>query len=263
MLSKLLKYEFKATARYFAPIYLALLGFALINKFIKPFETIESSNNFTLQAVISFLTTAAYFALIVGVIVMTVVIMIQRFYKNLLSDEGYLSFTLPVETWKHILNKLLISLLWSFLSVVVTICSILILVDFADIREIFTVILEGFNTFLGTAGFFTVPIYMLLMAASGITMIYAAIALGHQFSGHKLIASFGMYCALYMGYQIVLTLFIFLFSKTLFKTFFISTVPALADINTIILIFTFIAALFVSVNFTITNVVLKRKLNLE
>jgi len=35
MLGKLLKYEFKATARLFLPLYLALLAFALINCFLQ------------------------------------------------------------------------------------------------------------------------------------------------------------------------------------------------------------------------------------
>ena len=43
MLTKLLKYEFRATARLFLPLYLALIVFALINRFISPFKMLEST----------------------------------------------------------------------------------------------------------------------------------------------------------------------------------------------------------------------------
>ncbi len=58
---------------------------------------------------------------------MTLTMMIQRFNKNLLSDEGYLMHTLPVKPWKHIASKLLASMLWMIGSVVVALISILVI----------------------------------------------------------------------------------------------------------------------------------------
>jgi hypothetical protein len=56
---------------------------------------------------------------------MTLIVLIQRFYKNLLGDEGYLMFTLPVQSWSHILSKLAVSMLWTVVSGGVALCSIL------------------------------------------------------------------------------------------------------------------------------------------
>ena len=49
MLGKLMKYEIKATARLFLPLYAALLVFSLINRFLNPFAIGESINNINLQ----------------------------------------------------------------------------------------------------------------------------------------------------------------------------------------------------------------------
>ena len=90
MLSKLLKYELKATGRIFLPLFLALLLFAGINRFTL------SPDEFDAPAMISMIM---YIIIMVGMFVMTFIMMIQRFYKNLLSDEGYLMLTLPVKPW--------------------------------------------------------------------------------------------------------------------------------------------------------------------
>ena len=46
---KLLKYEAKATARSFLPIYLAILLFALINRVINPFDKVSDGVSVTVE----------------------------------------------------------------------------------------------------------------------------------------------------------------------------------------------------------------------
>lgn len=41
----------------------------------------------------------------VALFVLTMIVIIQRFYKGLLCDEGYLMFTLPVKPWQLIATK--------------------------------------------------------------------------------------------------------------------------------------------------------------
>ncbi|HHV98823.1 MAG TPA: ABC transporter permease [Clostridiaceae bacterium] len=263
MLANLMKYEIKGTARLFIPLYLALLLFALLNRIINPFGMIESSENFNLQVMFSIISITVYFILIVGIFVMTLIIMIQRFYKNLLGDEGYLMFTLPVKSWQHIVSKLLVSMLWTILSFIMAICSILILVDsdnlFKEIRQL----ISRFTDIFGSAGFFTLPYYALLSLTTGILMIYAAIALGHLFSKHKLMASFGMYCVLYVIYQVVMVLFILVFGKKIFTPVLSSPIPTPSDINTLVFSFSIPTILIMAANFILTNYILQKKLNLE
>ncbi len=121
MLGKLLKYEFSATARIFFPIYGLVLLMAGITRLIWKMDT-ESVN------IPRMISMSVYVALLVAMFVITLIVTIQRFYKNLLGDEGYLSFTLPVKVHSQIDAKMLITLLWSVLSVVVSAVSIFLLV---------------------------------------------------------------------------------------------------------------------------------------
>jgi len=263
MLAKLMKYEIKGTARLFVPLYLVLLLFALLNRIINPFSLIETSENFNLQVLLSIISVTIYFMLIIGVFVMTLVIMIQRFYKNLLGDEGYLMFTLPVKSWQHIVSKLLISMLWSILSFIVAICSILILVNIDNIGDELHNLNSLFIEVFGPAWILTLSYYALLGLAAGILMIYAAIALGHLFNKHKLMASFGMYCILYVVNQLIMVLFMLIYGKTIFSTLITSATPTPSDINTLIFSFSIPTIIITAAHFILTNYILQKKLNLE
>lgn len=263
MLRKLLKYETKATARLFIPLYFAVLIFAVANKLLNPFGAFETSTNLNLHIILSFISYFIYFALIISIIVMTFVIMIQRFYKNLLGDEGYLMFTLPVKTWKHIVSKILVAMMWIILSFLTVLYSILILVDTSivlrELPNIFKLFIDNF----GYTGLIIMPLYALIASASNIIMIYAAIALGHLIPKHKLLASFGMYGILYIAYQTILTLFIFAFKNTIFASIISSTTPTPSMVNTFLISLALISTVLIMGHFILINFTLKKKLNLE
>ena len=101
-----MKYELKATTRIFLPLFAAALLSALINRVIM----LLSPGSWQAPAVISM---TLYVIILIGMFVMTFIVLIQRFYKNLLSEEGYLMHTLPVNPRVHITGKLLITSLWT------------------------------------------------------------------------------------------------------------------------------------------------------
>ncbi len=264
MLRKLLKYEFRATARLFLPLYLALIVFALINRFISPFKMLQSSTYFLdLQAIIGLLVMMAYFALIIGVIVMTVLIMIQRFYKSLLGDEGYLMFTLPVHPWQHIVSKLIAAMVWTMASFSVTMGSIVIISGVTELWRPLMEAVNAFREFFGVSGFFVLPAAALVSLVSGILMIYAAIALGHLFPRHKLLASFAMYCALHVVSQVITLMIIMLMAPVFYQILGDVTEPTALVIN--LGIFTLsLPTLILAIGYFILNdMILKRRLNLE
>ena len=263
MLSKLLKYEFQATARLFLPLYLALTVFALINRFIKPFQTVVESSSFNIQALLSLLSITAYIALIVGIVAMTLIIMILRFYKNLLGDEGYLMFTLPVHTWKHIVSKLVAAMTWSIASIIVTVGSVLIISGATDLQEPLAEMAHAVTITFGAAGFFTLPGYGLIALAGGILMIYAALALGHLFAKYKLLASFGMYCAFYIVNQVIMFFYILLLGGVFSQTLRDITDFTPLYANGAALAFALPWIVLTAGYFFLTNIVLKKKLNLE
>ena len=84
MLTKLLKHEFRATARIMGPLYLVLLAVALGFNFS---ARLMDSGNFVLN-MLAALVVMAYVVAITAVFIVAFILMLQRFYKNLLGDEG-------------------------------------------------------------------------------------------------------------------------------------------------------------------------------
>lgn len=102
MLGKLIKYEFKACGRTFFPLYIGILVLAAINGLCNNYNIFSIGDNgtslsFSIENVQGILMLVL-FALFVALFVLTILLTIQRFKKNLLDEEGYLMFTLPVST---------------------------------------------------------------------------------------------------------------------------------------------------------------------
>ena len=121
MLTKLLKHEFRATARIMGPLYLVLLAVALGFNFS---ARLMDSGNFVLN-MLAALVVMAYVVAITAVFIVAFILMLQRFYKNLLGDEGYLMFTLPASVSQHITAKLVVAVLLDVLSVAAAILAVL------------------------------------------------------------------------------------------------------------------------------------------
>ena len=65
---------------------------------------------------------------------MTLVLMISRFYRNLLQDEGYLMFTLPANTHALIWSKLIVSTVWFLVTALLT--GLLFLLTVANVSHL-------------------------------------------------------------------------------------------------------------------------------
>lgn len=263
MLSKLLKYEIKATARVFLPFILSLLVFAGITRFISAL----GPQKWDTPAIISM---AIYIIIMVGMFVMTFIVTIQRFYKNLLSDEGYLMFTLPTRPWKHIASKLLVSMMWMVTSVLVAIISILIIAF--DQSAFSQMIMESSSFFDQVFQQFGASIYLLtieiiaislISLASGILIVYASITIGHLFRQHKTLASFGAFIVLNTLTQIIFMLISLIPGNTQIHISTSDFVALQSEIQ-LVLGFGIISTGLLGVGyFAITNLILSKHLNLE
>ena len=119
MLKNLLKYEFRATARTYGGIYLALLAAAgLIGFSFRGDRVAAQSHVFEIGVTI-------YSLLVMALVIVTIVTVIQRFTKNLLGREGYLMHTLPVTEAQLVGSKLISSAVWLLASAVVVLRTML------------------------------------------------------------------------------------------------------------------------------------------
>lgn len=266
MLTKLLKYEIKATARLFIPLYLALIIMAGVNR-IFPMITVGAIYNSLFGNITAAISMTVYVTLMIGIFVMTVIVLVQRFYKNLLGNEGYLMFTLPVASWKHIMNKLIIAMMWIVVSGILAVISIFIITPYNEISQILKQLpklMEEIWSYFGAKfillGFEGI-ILGILGLASVILVVYTAIALGHLFNKHKLLASFGMYVVLGIINQAVIALYAIVIDKI----FILEDNPInnFSDLQVaIISMLVYFIAITIG-HFALTRYVLKNKLNLE
>ena len=126
MLGKLLKYEMKASARTLLPLYIGTLLVAAVCSFTLTswihtntgiFENVAT--NARHSEIFSGFVFLLFFCLCVAIVVLTAMIVIQRFNKSLIGDEGYLMFTLPVTHVQLLSSKLLAGILWILLGTVI------------------------------------------------------------------------------------------------------------------------------------------------
>lgn len=260
MLSKLLKYEFKSTGRFLVPLYGLLLAVSLGNKVIGSIGTSSFKAPRSLLAM-------AYVMLLMGLAMITFIHGITRFKNNLLGDEGYLMFTLPVSRIDLVMSKTIAATVWSIVGMIVAAISMFILAP----SDLFMSFIKGLGTFITqndlNGVIFTV--YMLILgvlAVAGVyTPIYLALSLGHMSNKNKMLASFGWYFVINFAWQTLGVLFINIMSHLdrFFDFFMISDFPSTALIHAVFLTLIACALVYNAIHMGITTYILTKKLNLE
>ncbi len=190
MLSKLIGYEMKAFGRILLPIYAAIVTASVLLGIDFRFFPNSSRSGATIAL------TVILGILIAAVFAVTVLLLIIRFYNNLLGREGYLMFSLPVGTGNLIWAKVISSVIWSILSVIasaVVVTPFLMTSDFTDAVK------DGslgkiWTSFLGEIAPYRVNIILgILLIIAGtvlaITRIYAAISIGHLWTVHRVLGA--------------------------------------------------------------------------
>jgi len=269
MLSKLLKHEFRATGRIMLPLYLLMaLTAILFNLFM------HLADRYDVLALQIFrgLSSFTFIVTLFGSGIVTLCLMVYRFYKNYMTDEGYLMFTLPVTTAQLIWSKLIVALVWGAVTILAMAASVFLgtvgqsfwheLLPELDkmMKEVGTVISTG-NLI---AFVVEIVVTAILGALSSYLMFYAAIALGHSVPNHKILCSVGFYITFYIALQTV-TSFISIFGIVgLSKTDVFNTPP---DIPALIHQFSavnFLYSLLIGTAFyLLTHFTLKKHLNLQ
>lgn len=210
MLGKLIKYDMKSLNRFLLLIHaFLLLSAVLIRVFLTQHIIVTNDKDTTILMLIFIL----YFMIIAGASWSTYLIIAVRFYKNLFSDEGYLTHTLPVTRGQHLLSKTIAGTIWGCIDMILIFVTVYIVgatpfvIDFyheykADILSELGFV--GKYKDFSLTGFVAL---MLLLACIGtvttIVEIYASVALGQLFSGHRVLGAVASYFALTMIFSII------------------------------------------------------------
>ncbi|MFQ9516311.1 MAG: hypothetical protein ACLRZ9_10890 [Eubacterium sp.] len=263
MLGKLIKNEFKATSRNFIPVYIIMIVVTIFFKItmeIQESAGIESK----LLDILGGLLMITYIIALIAVIIGTIILIIKRFYDNMLKDEGYLSFTLPVSTGQHLASKTIVSYVWMLVSIILVIAAVMVIPlghgIYSEIFKELGVIIDGITEMGWWHYVVEVALMCIVSIYSYIMMGYTCFSVGQNFNKHRIVGAFITYIVIYVISQVLNSVvMVYLMGVDLNDE-----ISVMSNVFHPLMIYSLVLAIIESVVFTvITYVMLNKKLNLE
>ena len=218
MFAKLLKHEWRSTREMLGILCLISLGASLLGGLTMCYLFYVSSHDGggsdALEILSVLFMIAAMIALaVVGVA--AVVVYMGRFYKSRFTDEGYLTFTLPVNTHQNLLASLVNTAIGMVLiTLVICACGVLWLaIAFAGVEDFYPTVWEHFpelwdefwnlaQTHAGEIPWGVVARGMLCAltgAINSLVMLMLAVTVGSLIAKkHKILAAVGVFYGIHV-----------------------------------------------------------------
>ena len=164
MLKKLLKYDFKSAFKIWWIAAVTSLGLSFLGGCAVTLIRAPRDLPQVVDASAGLMLFISIFSLFAFAILSEIIILV-RFYKNFFTDEGYLTFTLPVKTGSLINSKLIMSVAVTFTTLIVLAVNVCVIlgIGFFDVivdKELFKYIAEVIDEIVTEFGFYLI-IYIL------------------------------------------------------------------------------------------------------
>ena len=255
MLGKLLKYDIKANWIYFLIMYGGVIGYSVLFRLLLEMNQKDTRVQFALfSAVMGYVLVVAAFS------ILTLILIVVRFYKNMFGPEGYLTNTLPVSPAAHLASKMISGFLWYVLCFGVGALSVFIVTmgEFEDIKSLTWNILQITVFREGYAIFWLYVVETFVGALSGIGVMYFVLCLGQLANRHRILCSIGYYIAFVVinwMLQFILSMFLVLIfrGETGGYTYTLANQGGIIALNVVYLVISMIVG----------HYIIARKLNLE
>lgn len=277
MLTKLMKHEFRATARIFAPLFGVALTLSALSWIVVRLGGILVLSGGTgagspifgaAAGILVLFTVLSLFALMVSAVIIT----IQRFYKNLLGDEGYLMFTLPVTPGQHILAKLAAGVAWTAAALLLMFAVLITLATAIPggptVSELVTMIFEVSGVPAGVLLACFLPVF-LIGVSNAYLLAYLSMAIGSQRQGARLLASFAAYAILNAALMVLYVAGIFLLAGVISAlglgeelVVWIDGLPAIRSLGIVQAGSACVSLIGAVIYFFLTRAILTKRLNL-
>lgn len=207
MLKKLIRLEFRSTARILGVLYLALIVLSVINR-LSVNVGLLNQDQFNFGVFSGVLLMVLYVVCAIATLLFTIFMIVMRFWRNLLENQGYLMHTLPVTARDHLVSKLLVSVVWMIVSLFVFLISVLILTHglegtedlWPELRSDLGVL---FSVHGGAMCFVLGVLIAIVGTMAKILQLYAAMSVGQSLSEHRAASSIGAY----IGFSVLESVF--------------------------------------------------------
>lgn len=268
MVRKLFKHECIAHLRVWLPVNLILLAVALFGKIIQFFESDQIIYDTAISSSVTIYIVAIYVA--VG---FTSLFPLIRYYKNLFSGEGYLSFSLPVTPSQHIFVKLLGALVFSVATTVAIILSLCIITSGDLLLEICRaaeyIIRQVVRELKVHFWLYLLELLVLSVVASSASYMfyYTCITIGQTAKKHRIGAAIGVYFIFYIVTQVISSILL-VFAAIIPEETWESWGKAFADnyrasIHILFGVLIVGCLLYAAIMFLVSRTIIAKKLNLE
>ena len=223
MLLKLLKYDMQSVSRIWWIMALSVLGMSVVGGVgLKIVTALIEADKFSFLVLMAMLLVIACVMAIVASAVVTELLVFVRFYKNFFTDEGYLTFTLPVSRKDLLLSKTVNALIWTVAqTVLMFVCIFLVVligIPTSVGGDFFWELIYTFSVVFAEAGLWSVVyvleilVLILLSMLFSISLIHFCITMGAMLAKKaKILAAIGIYYAVNMiisfGMQIMTLIF--------------------------------------------------------
>ncbi len=277
MLGKLIKYEFKATSRYFVPIFIAMILVFFINSLL----VYANLNYVEVNEVVVGIMIALTFGVIIALSIIEIYVSAKRFAQGVFGDEGYLTNTLPVKTHEIIISKTVVMFLFGLFSFIVMVFSIgmVCVAMYSSLPpegiKSFWDSLEQAYPFITSDLILAIVFFMISLIIGMISsplLIFLCVSIGHlkAFVSHKYLVGILSY--------VIITVIVSIFSSTRFNQIFVGMNSTAEYVNPTIenniqTMTTFLnklsvesilqSVILIVVCYAATQFIVSRKLNLE
>lgn len=269
MVKKLYKHEFLAWLRVMPMIFGITLLTAAFHRILQFFETDSTYYNIVNGSAI-FLFVVALLVCLAAPVVFGII----RFYKNLFTGEGYLTFTLPVKNTTHLLVKSTTTLVFCVAAVFVCIgaCCLITAGDvLTELWKAGVYLIHWFpDKYIGHfSGYMAEGCLLLLVATFSTILLYNfCLCVGQQAKKNRIMRSVGTYFGYYILSQILGTILLIVITVmdangALVAYYRFFEAHPLATIHIFMGIAIVWFALLGLVFWLISRYILRRKLNLE
>lgn len=195
MLRKLVKYDLKYSFKLFLMVHGIYLLICILLRLLVMNQLDFSKPEEVLVPPITLILILEIF-LLSAVSLTTSLLIALRFYRNLFSREGYLTWTLPASSSEHLLAKFCSGYLIAAADIAFIAAGILILATGSNVAEAYRQIAPDINDALGTSlSVYATRLFLfsLLFTFTTVIQIYFCIALGQLFQGRRVLFAIAFY----------------------------------------------------------------------
>lgn len=205
MLGKLFKYDLKELGAFYLPVYLIYAGITAAFMILMALSMNSSLQDNAVFNLLFGIITFVFVLAVIAFILFSGLIVVYYFYRKFVSEEAYLTMTLPVKPWQHIVSKLLSSAVWRLLTWILFGLSVFLILLVTGVLEelqqgvtfnfVFRTVWSELRYELGFDGGTMVlcVIYGVMTLLTSPLIYFASIAIGQMAKKHKVLMSVGAF----------------------------------------------------------------------